>query len=214
MASLLHCVVIAMDKVQVEILGISTSPASNGAYALILRETAGVRRIPIIIGGFEAQAIALEMEGIKPPRPLTHDLVKTLVEALSGAIAEVGITELKEGTFYASLTLTDGQEIDSRPSDAIALAIRFGVPIYVDEAVMAEAGFVPEEGVEETEEIEDEDEDAAIGEGSAVPKLPEPPKIPIPKTKMEALIQQLNEAIKHEEYEKAASIRDEIQKLK
>jgi bifunctional DNase/RNase len=202
-----------MDRVQVEILGISTSPTSNGAYALILRETAGPRRIPIIIGGFEAQAIALEMEGIKPPRPLTHDLIKSLIEALSGALAEVAITELKEGTFYARLTLTDGQDIDSRPSDAIALGIRFGVPIYVADSVMAEAGFIPEEGSDEAAEIEDEDEEAQLGEGSTLPKLPEPTKPPAPKTKKELLLQQLDEAIKREEYEKAASLRDELQKM-
>src|SRR4051812_25501789 len=156
-----------MDRVQVEILGISTSPASNGAYALILRETAGLRRIPIIIGGFEAQAIALEMEGIKPPRPLTHDLLKSVVEALSGTISEVSINDLKEGTFFASLKLSDDQEIDSRPSDAIALAIRFGVNIYVAESVMAEAGFLPEEGEEDMAEgAEDEDE-----MGNLEPKL-------------------------------------------
>ena len=114
-----------MDKVQVEILGISTSPASNGAYALILRETAGARRIPIIIGGFEAQAIALEMEGIKPPRPLTHDLLKNIVESLSATITEVNIHDLKDGTFYASIILNGETEIDSRPSDAIAVAIRW-----------------------------------------------------------------------------------------
>jgi len=200
-----------MDKIQVEILGISTSPASNGAYALILRETAGARRIPIIIGGFEAQAIALEIEGIKPPRPLTHDLIKTLIEALSGSITEVNIQDLKDGTFYASLTLSDGQEIDSRPSDAIALAIRFGVSIFVAEHVMAEAGFIPEEGEEEGEEMEEEDEDKGLEA-----KLPQPkaePKPAKPQTKLEQLQQQLDDAIKKEEYEKAASLRDELQKL-
>jgi len=199
-----------MDRVQVEILGISTSPASNGAYALVLRETAGNRRIPIIIGGFEAQSIALEMEGIKPPRPFTHDLVKKLVETLSGTITEVTITELREGTFYATLNLSGEQEIDSRPSDAVAIAIRFGVPIYVAEAVMAEAGFVPEEGEEESDEIGDiEEKNLGVKEQ---PKAE--PKVQAPKTKLEALNQALDEAIKKEDYEKAASIRDEIQKLK
>ncbi len=201
-----------MDRVQVEILGISTSPASNGAYALILRETSGSRRIPIIIGGFEAQAIALEMEGIKPPRPLTHDLLKKLVETLEGTITEVGITELKEGTFYASLNLSGDQEIDARPSDAIAIAIRFGVPIYVAESVMAEAGFIPEDGEDEGEDMDGDSEEKNMI-GAETPKI-EAPKVAVPKTKLEQLNQQLDEAIKKEDYEKAASIRDEIQKLK
>lgn len=205
-----------MDKVQVEILGISTSPASNGAYALILRETAGARRIPIIIGGFEAQAIALEMEGIKPPRPLTHDLLKNVVESLSATITEVNIHDLKDGTFYASIILNGETEIDSRPSDAIAVAIRFGINIYVAEHVMAEAGFLPdenEEEIEEGEEIEEEDEDekdSALEEGVAKAK-PTPSK---PLTKLEQLTKQMEDAISKEDYEKAASLRDDIQRLK
>ena len=198
-----------MDRVQVEILGISTSPSTSGAYALILRETAGLRRIPIIIGGFEAQAIALEMEGIKPPRPLTHDLLKTIVEALGGTISEVGINELRDGTFFASLKLTDGQEIDSRPSDAIALAIRFGVSIYVAESVMNEASFLPEEGEEDLEEGAEEEEDL----GLAKPEEKAPAKPAKPPTYLDQLNQQLNDAIKKEDYERAAKIRDDIQKL-
>lgn len=203
-----------MDRVQVEILGISTSQ-SNGAYALILRETAGLRRIPIIIGGFEAQAIALEMEGIKPPRPLTHDLVKTLVEALGGTITEVSINELRDGTFFASLKLNDDQDIDSRPSDAIALAIRFGVNIYVSEQVMNEAGFLPEEGEEELDEsVEEEDEEMSLEEQLTKPSEEKPvKKSNKPLSYLEQLNQQLDEAIKKEEYERAAKIRDDIQKL-
>jgi bifunctional DNase/RNase len=204
-----------MDKVQVEILGISTSPASNGAYALILRETAGARRIPIIIGGFEAQAIALEMEGIKPPRPLTHDLLKNIVESLSATITEVNIHDLKDGTFYASIVLNGDTEIDSRPSDAIAVAIRFGINIYVAEHVMSEAGFLPdenEEEIEEGEEIdEDEDEKDAALEDSVAKAKPTPSK---PLTKLEQLTKQMEEAIQKEDYEKAASLRDDIQRLK
>lgn len=204
-----------MDKVQVEILGISTSPASNGAYALILRETAGARRIPIIIGGFEAQAIALEMEGIKPPRPLTHDLLKNIVESLSATITEVNIHDLKDGTFYASIVLNGETEIDSRPSDAIAVAIRFGINIYVAEHVMSEAGFLPdenEEEIEEGEEIEeDEDEKDAALEDSVAKAKPTPSK---PLTKLEQLTKQMEEAISKEDYEKAASLRDDIQRLK
>ena len=200
-----------MDKVQVEILGISTSPASNGAYALILRETAGTRRIPIIIGGFEAQAIALEMEGIKPPRPLTHDLLKHIVESLSGTITEVNIHDLKDGTFYASLMLNGDTEIDARPSDAIAIAIRFGINIFVAEHVMAEAGFLPDETEEEMEEIEEEEEEEKTVESAAKPAPMAPTK---PMTKVEQLTKQMEEAIAREDYEKAASLRDDIQRLK
>lgn len=201
-----------MDRVQVEILGISTSPSTSGAYALILRETAGLRRIPIIIGGFEAQAIALEMEGIKPPRPLTHDLLKQMVEALGGSIAEASINELREGTFFASLRLSDDQEIDARPSDAIALAIRFSVPIFVAESVMAEASFLPEEGEDEIEEGEEEEDGLGIEASMAAKSEEKSAKQSKPLTLLDQLNQQLSEAIKKEEYERAAKIRDDIQK--
>lgn len=182
-----------MEKVQVEILGLSTSPASGGAYALILKEVNGNRRLPIIIGTFEAQSIALEMEGIKPPRPLTHDLIKNILDALGTELAEVLISELREGTFYAKLSL-DGQEIDARPSDAIALAVRYGAPIFVDEKVMEEASFLPE------------NEESESSEEGATPK--KDPKL----TKLEALRAQLMDAIEREDYEHAAQLRDEIRK--
>lgn len=189
-----------MDKIQVDILGLSTSPSSGGAYALILKEVNGARRLPIIIGAFEAQSIALEMEGIKPPRPLTHDLMKSIIDVLGGGLNDVFISELRDGTFYAKLSV-DSQEIDSRPSDAIALAVRFGVPIFVSDKVMEEAGFVPES--------EDADKiippGAAGGEGEK-----EKPKQKL--SKLEQLQHQLVEAIAKEEYEKAAKLRDEIQK--
>ena len=139
------------EKVQVDILGLSTNAASGGAYALILKELHGSRRLPIIIGAFEAQSIALEMENIKPPRPLTHDLMKTLIDSLGGDLVDVTINDLREGTFFAQLNL-DSQEIDSRPSDAIALAVRYGVPIFVAEKVMEEASFVSEGGEEDNKD--------------------------------------------------------------
>jgi len=120
----------------VDILGLSTSPASGGAYALILREVNGNRRLPIIIGAAEAQSIALEMEGIKPPRPLTHDLMKNIIGAFGGDLTDIIIDDLRDGTFYAKLNI-DSQQIDSRPSDAIALALRAKVPIFVSPAVVA-----------------------------------------------------------------------------
>ena len=183
-----------MEKIQVDILGLSTSPASGGAYALILKEVNGTRRLPIIIGAFEAQSIALEMEGIKPPRPLTHDLIKNILDATGTDLAEITISELRDGTFYAKLSL-DSQEIDARPSDAIALAVRYGAPIYVAEKVMEEAGFLPES--EEQESTEE----------SGKPKKEQR------LTKLEALRAQLMDAIEREDYENAARLRDEIRKL-
>ena len=180
-----------MDKIQVEILGLSTSPASGGAYALILKEMNGNRRLPIIIGAFEAQSIALEMEGIKPPRPLTHDLMKNLIDSMGTSLSEIIINELKDGTFYAKLNL-ESEEIDSRPSDAIALAVRYGAPIFVSDKVMEEAAFFPEE-----------EQEASGSKKIKEPKL----------TKFEALRAQLQEAIEREDYEKAAGLRDELRKL-
>jgi len=187
------------DKVQVDILVLSSSQASGGAYALILKETNGARRLPIIIGAFEAQSIALEMEGIKPPRPLTHDLIKNLIDLLGGELIDVLISELRDGTFFARINL-DTQEIDSRPSDAIAIAVRYGAPIYVAEKVMAEASFVSEGGEEEK----------AIS-ANAKPEQEEPPNPQL--SKLEQLAKRLDDAIAKEDYEKAAQLRDELKKL-
>ncbi len=196
-----------MERIQVDILGLSTSPSSGGAYALILKEVNGLRRLPIIIGAFEAQSIALEMEGIKPPRPLTHDLLKNVMDSLGSTLNDVYINELKDGTFYAKLNL-DSQEVDSRPSDAIALAVRYGAPIYVADKVMEEAGFVPDS--------EDAEKSSAAGltepeqeQGQAQ----EPVKPKIRLSRLEQLQQQLVEAVAKEEYEKAAKLRDEILRL-
>jgi uncharacterized protein len=189
-----------VEKIQVDILGLSTSQTSGGAYALILKEVSGPRRLPIIIGAFEAQSIALEMEGIKPPRPLTHDLLKSVIDALGGGLNDVLISELREGTFYAKLTI-DSQEVDSRPSDAIALAVRYGVPIFVSDEVMREAAFVPQ----------NEEEKATTT--PAPPSTEEKPKSKPKTSKLDQLQEQLDEAIKKEDYEKAAQLRDEIKKL-
>ena len=186
-----------MDRVQVDILGLSTNPASGGAYALILKEVQGNRRLPIIIGASEAQSIALEMEGIKPPRPLTHDLMKNIIAAFGYDLTDIVIDELRDGTFYAKLNF-DSQLIDSRPSDAIALAVRYGVQIYVASGVMDEAAFIPEE--EEENQVSNSRQKA---KSAPAPKM----------TKLEQLNQQLRDAIEKENYEKAASLRDEIRKL-
>jgi hypothetical protein len=191
-----------VDRVQVDILGLSTNPASGGAYALILKEVNGTRRLPIIIGAAEAQSIALEMEGIKPPRPLTHDLIKNIITSFGSELADIIIDELRDGTFYAKLNI-DSQMIDSRPSDAIALAVRYGVQIYVSAAVMDEASFLPED------EEDEEQQPAATGKKDKPKPTATPPKM----TKLEQLNTQLKEAIEKENYEKAAQLRDEIRKL-
>jgi len=190
----------AVDKVQVDILGLSTNPASGGAYALILKEVNGNRRLPIIIGAAEAQSIALEMEGIKPPRPLTHDLIKNIITSFGAELSDIIIDELREGTFYAKLNI-DSQLIDSRPSDAIALAVRYGVQIYVAASVMEEASFLPED--------EEDEDQLPTAKKEKSKQSPPPPKM----TKLEQLNVQLKDAIEKENYEKAAQLRDEIRKL-
>ncbi len=181
------------EKIKVDIVGLTTSPSSGGAYALILKESDGNRQLPIIIGAFEAQSIALEMEGIKPPRPLTHDLLKNVIESMGYEIYDVTISELKDGTFFATLSL-DGKLIDSRPSDAIALAVRCGIPIFVAEPVMREASF----------EQEFEDEKETDGDS---------PKVDDRIKRLDRLRTQLKEAIEREDYELAARLRDEIKKF-
>lgn len=199
-----------MEKIQVDILGLSSSPSAGGAYALLLKESFGVRRLPIIIGSFEAQSIALEIEGIKPPRPLTHDLMKNIVDDLGGAVLEVYIDELRDNTFYAKLILemsTLTNTIDARPSDAIALAVRTGCQIFVSEEVMRAASFVPTSEDEEGEESEEAFEIANDFESKQYPKQST-------ETKVASLQDQLREALEKEDYERAAKLRDEINRLK
>ncbi len=188
-----------MQNIKMDILGLSTSPSSGGAYALILSESEGNRRLPIIIGTFEAQAIALELENIKPPRPMTHDLLKNLVVSFNSKIGKVVINDLNEGTFFAQIHYQKDNkniELDARPSDAIALAIRFKAPIYADKKVLDEAGIVAEETMSKAEQESDFDE----GDKEL--------------TQLEALEKDLQMAIETENYEKAAKLRDQIQKLK
>ncbi len=185
-----------------EILGLSTSPSGGGAYALILSEAEGSRRLPIIIGSYEAQAIALELENIKPPRPMTHDLLKNLILSFDTQVQEVIVNDLSEGTFYAQIIYDrEGQpvELDARPSDAIALAVRFGVPIYVEESVLIEAGISTDPEPETLEEAL-----AAEADEAGKKEL----------SRLEQLELELKTAIETENYEKAAKIRDRIQKLK
>jgi bifunctional DNase/RNase len=194
-----------MDKVQLVVLGLSASPASTSAYALILKEIDGNRRLPIIIGAFEAQAIALEMEGVTPPRPMTHDLLKSIIDTFGANLNEVFVNELRDGTFYAKLIFDeDDIEIDARPSDAIALAVRCNAPIFVKSEILDETGLIPQG---EEAEMEDADDDSFLkNQKTATPEKPRP------KSKVELLQTQLEKAIKDENYEKAAQIRDEIKR--
>jgi len=190
-----------------DILGLSTSPSSGGAYALILSESEGNRRLPIIIGTFEAQAIALELESIKPPRPMTHDLLKSIVESFDSKVEKVVINDLSEGTFFAQIHCVgddiEAFDIDARPSDAIALAIRFGASIYVNTTVLDEAGIETEKTTGETTP-KGKDKSKKSAEEAGKKEM----------TKMEELEMELQTAIETENYEKAAKIRDQIQKLK
>jgi uncharacterized protein len=195
------------ERVQVDIMGLSPTPApGGGGYALILKEVGGDRRLPIIIGSFEAQHIALELEGIKPPRPLTHDLLKNIIEQLGFSISHVFINELRDGTFFAKIKMDVGSvdEIDARPSDAIALALKFAVPIYVSEDIMNEVSFIPEK----EEESEEESEPEKHTEFTPIPENIDPFI-----KKMNKLKSDLKEAVEKEDYEKAAFIRDEIKKM-
>ena len=191
-----------MEKVQCEILGLSTNPSTGGAYAILLKEVNGGRRLPIIIGAFEAQAIALEMEGIKPPRPLTHDLLKILIDNLGANVNEIIINELKDNTFFARIILESSgltNEIDARPSDAIALAVRTYAPIFVSESVMSSAAFIPSD-----------ESDIPGFEGTEM----ETDKKPLSKEAQIATLQdKLREALEAEEFERAAKLRDEIKRL-
>ncbi len=199
-----------MNKIQVEILGLSSTPSAGGAYAILLKEVYGNRRLPIIIGAFEAQAIALEMEGIKPPRPLTHDLLKNVIDNLGGTVQEVLIDELKDNTFYAKIIIDISSltnDIDSRPSDAIALAVRTQSPIFVNEEVMNSAAFLPASEDDQFENIE-EDVPEQEPEENSKQNIPQSKE-----SKIAALQTQLREAVEKEDYLRAAKLRDEIQKI-
>lgn len=196
-----------MKKIKLDIVGLSYSQTQSGAYALVLGEVSGRRRLPIIIGGFEAQAIAIEIEKMTPSRPLTHDLFKSFAQAFHVNMVEVIIYNLVDGIFYAKLMCNDGKktiEIDARTSDAIALAVRFECPIYTYEFILTSAGIVIEgndfvflENIEATAE-----EKVATSSSNFTALSDEELKI------------KLQEALTEEAYERAARIRDEISRRK
>ncbi|RZK22681.1 MAG: hypothetical protein EOO56_07665 [Hymenobacter sp.] len=206
-----------MKKIPLEILGLSSSQSQSGSFALILGEKHGNRRLPIIIGMFEAQSIAIQIEKISPNRPLTHDLFKSFAEHVHVAIIEVVISDLKEGVFYSRIVCSDGAatfEIDARPSDAIAIGLRFGVPIFTVESVLSEAGIILsdiDENAEEDEDDRDEDDDDDEDAPSPAPR-PAEPREPSGQVPVEELSKMLSQALEKEDYEKAAKIRDELNK--
>jgi len=196
-------------KIKLEILGLSSSQSQTGSFALVLGETQGNRRLPIIIGMFEAQAIAIEIEKIIPNRPMTHDLFKSFANSFHFHVEEIVISDLKEGVFFAKIVCSDGlkkTEVDARPSDAIAIGLRFDSPIYTFETILAEAGIVL---------TDQEEEEEKVVKPEAKPKVK---KEPVKKGEdfksfsTDKLRDLLKDAIDKEDYERAAKIRDELGK--
>lgn len=195
-----------MEKIKLEILGLSPSQSQSGSFALVLGEEYGNRRLPIIIGMFEAQAIAIEIEKIVPNRPMTHDLFKQFAKNFGFTVREIVISDLREGIFFARIVCSDGVQetvVDARPSDAIAIGIRFGVSIYTYESILSEAGITA------TSEEEDEEQEELVRTSNRSPRaFGEQLK----DMTVDELQRMLDEALGNEEYERAAKIRDEISK--
>ncbi|MGD9992836.1 MAG: bifunctional nuclease domain-containing protein [Salinivirgaceae bacterium] len=194
-----------MAKIRLKVLGLSYSQTQTGAYALVLAEEKGERRIPIIIGGFEAQAIAIELEALKPPRPLTHDLFVNFALAFKIEILEVTIHRLEEGIFYSELLCDNGAsriKIDARTSDAVALAIRFGCPIYTTSDILDKAGIIlPVEERIRTDKGEKAGK-TEVNYGKYA------------QYSLQELNEMLEKAVANEDYEEASDIRDEIKRRK
>jgi len=192
-----------MNKVPLNVLGISYSQTQTGAYALVLGEENGSRRIPIIIGGFEAQAIAIQLEGLKPPRPLTHDLFYNFAMEYGIFLESVFIFRLEEGIFYSKLICTNGGkrvELDARTSDAIAMALRFQCPIYTTVDILERAGIVFT------------NEPQPPGDQPSPVRSASKKKTDLQQMEIPELENLLREAIMSENYERASEIRDEIKK--
>ncbi len=190
-----------MAHIDLEILDIALSGSSSGAYALVLGEVKGKRKLPIVIGGAEAQSIAIEMENMRPSRPLTHDLFRNTLSVFGMEVTEVVIHKMSEGIFYAQLVVSDGireERIDSRSSDAVAIAVRFGCPIRCSAQVMEAAGV----------ELDATDQDAPEESSQVVPQE-EREDAP----SLEDLKRQLDEAIATENYERASELKKQIDAL-
>ena len=203
-----------MKKLELELLALSESNASIHSYAVVLGEKQGKRKLPIIIGSFEAQAIAIELERMKPARPLTHDLFVSMAKTLGAQLKEVLITDLKEGVYFANLVWVRQEGggkswvQDARTSDALALAVRFACPIYTLESVLSQGGIEPEQwdaafDPKPTTSSEPDQLDAFAGLAEDNSKGN--------RLSIKALEQELQEALSHEDYERAARIRDKIE---
>jgi bifunctional DNase/RNase len=194
-----------MKKIELEIVALSHSITQTHSYAVVLGEVNGLRRLPIVIGGFEAQAIAVALEKMQPSRPLTHDLMKNFMNAFNVDLIEVIITDLQEGIFYSKLVCSsenDTVEIDSRTSDALALAVRFGCPVYTYEHILDSAGILMEDtaAAKKRKPTEIEETSSETGDLKAL--------------SLEELNKLLNEVLEQEDYLKAIAIRDEINNRK
>jgi len=192
-----------MEKIKLEIVGLSYSQTQSGAYALVLSEAEGKRRLPIIIGGFEAQAIAIELEKMVPTRPLTHDLFKNFAQAFEINVKEVVIYNLVEGIFYSKLVCEQNGEtleIDARTSDAIAIGVRFNCPVYTYETILSSAGIMLDENEGEEDFIaESMEEESTEKSSNSLESLTD-----------EELNKQMQDAVENEDYELASKIRDEL----
>ena len=200
-----------MKKIELEIVALSHSITQSHSYAVVLGEVGGVRRLPIVIGGFEAQAIAVALEKMNPTRPLTHDLMKSICNAFNVEVKEIVINNLLDGIFYSQLVCKHGNElieVDSRTSDALALAVRFECPIYTYEFILDSAGLVLEEGQKE-EKLEVKEKKS---ERKSVPSSIKPGDLS--KYSIQELNSLLQSLLEKEDYEQAIKVRDEISRRK
>lgn len=194
-----------MQRVKLKVLGISYSQTQSGAYALVLAEEKGERRMPIIIGGFEAQSIVIKLENLNPPRPLTHDLLKSFADSFGITLFEVIIDRFEDGVFFSKLVCSDGEKdfsIDSRTSDAVALALRFNCPIFTTEDILQRAGIIIDQSTAESEP-ESEEEGVTEETGGDYGSLTD-----------EELEKMMEEAVSREDYEKAAALKNETDRRK
>jgi bifunctional DNase/RNase len=205
-----------MKKIELEIIALSHSVTQSHSFAVVLGEVDGTRRLPIVIGGFEAQAIAVALDNMKPSRPLTHDLMKTVCDTFALELEYIYISKLVDGVFYSNLVFsngTDKYEIDSRTSDALALAVRFECPIYVNENILEEAGVEADSSIEPMPTSET-DLERKIEELTSVAAAQPGSNSDFSSMSMDELNAALLHAIEHEDYERAARIRDELTKRK